>query len=166
MKKTAFLAALGLALSAAAAMAQSPVPAAPQQQQQHERGAWQQRRRHGEGFGALLKGITLTDAQKAQLKQLRQNERGAMQQGRSGGQADLRKQIQADRQRGDTVAARQLMAQARTQMEARRDQQIAAIRAILTPDQQAQFDKNVAQAKQRMAKFEGRERAKGFARNG
>lgn len=158
MKRTAFLAALGIALSAAAAMAQSPVPAGPlPQQQQHARGAWQ-KGRQGEGFGALLKGITLTDAQKAQLKQLRQNERGAMQQGRAGGQSDVRQQIQAARQRGDTVTARRLMAQVRGQMEARRDKQVAAMRAILTPDQQAQFDKNLAQAKQRMAKFQSKDR--------
>lgn len=166
MKKTAFLAALGVALSAAAAMAQSPVPAAPQQQQQHERGAWQKGRRQGEGFGALLKGITLTDAQKAQLKQLHQNERGAMQEGRAGAPDNVRQQIQAARQRGDTVTARRLMAQARSQMEARREQQIAAVRAILTPAQQAQFDQNVAQLKQRMAKAQGRERGRGVGRNG
>ena len=164
MKKTALLAALGIALSAAAAMAQSPVPAGPLPQQQHARGAWQNGRRQGEGVGALLKGITLTDAQKAQVKQLRQKEGGTMQQGRTGAQANLRQQIQAARQRGDSVAARQLMAQARGQMEARRDQQIAAIRAILTPAQQEQFDKNVAQAKQRMAKFQGQ--GHGFGRNG
>jgi Spy/CpxP family protein refolding chaperone len=154
MKNMAFLAALGVALGGTAAMAQSPAP----QDQQH--GAWSNGRRQGDGFGALLKGINLTSAQKTQLQQLRKSDRGAMQQGRNGGQANLRQQIQAARQRGDTVAARQLMAQERSQMEARRDQQIAAIRGILTPDQLAQFDKNVAQMKQRQAQFQAKGRGR------
>jgi Spy/CpxP family protein refolding chaperone len=43
------------------------------------------------------------------------------------------------------------MEQQRAQMDVRRDKQIAAIRGILTSDQYAQFDANVAELKKRAA---------------
>ena len=105
----------------------------------------------------LLKGITLSDAQKAKLEQIREAERSKMQAqgGRGGGRAEM-DSIRAARERGDTALAQKLMAQQRAQMEARRDSQITAIRGILTADQLPQFDANVAEMKKRAAEGRGR----------
>ena len=107
--------------------------------------------------GFLLKGINLTDAQKSQLKALREKQ---------GGKQDreaMRKQFEDARaaaQKGDSSK----FAALRTQMEARRAQQNAAIRAILTPDQQKQFDANVAEMKTRMAQGGQRGQGRGWGK--
>jgi Spy/CpxP family protein refolding chaperone len=131
--------ALGLALSlgaAGAASAQSQVP----QRVDHGGRGW--RRGPGEG---LMKGITLTADQKARLKELRKNDRSdASSQQMRKAMADAR----AARQRGDTAAARSQMEALRPQMQQARERQVAAMRSILTADQQRQFDANLAQWKQ------------------
>jgi Spy/CpxP family protein refolding chaperone len=109
------------ATSVAAAQAQTP----PQGQGEMRRGG-------GMG-GMLLKDITLTDAQKAQIKTIR--EKYAPQ------QLELRKSAQAVG--GADEATRTKMADLQTK-------QAAEIRAILTADQQAAFDKNLADMKARM----------------
>jgi Spy/CpxP family protein refolding chaperone len=96
--------------------------------------------------GMLLKGITLTDAQKAKLDTLREAQRTAMQAQRGQGRPDF-EAIREAREKGDTATVARLMAEQRKTMEAHRDAQFAAIRAILTPDQQKQFDANVAEMK-------------------
>ena len=105
----------------------------------------------------LLKGITLSDAQKAKLEQVREAERSQMQAqgGRGGGRAEM-DSIRAARERGDTALAQRLMAEQRSKMEARRGAQISAIRGILTSDQLPQFDANVAELKKRAAEGRGR----------
>jgi Spy/CpxP family protein refolding chaperone len=104
---------------------------------------------------ALLKGITLSDAQKAQLKELRDTQRANMQangeangaQGRGGANFEA---MRTARQNGDTATMRRLMQEQRTEMQARQMQQIAAMRGILTSDQLTQFDANVAEMKSHM----------------
>ena len=54
------------------------------------------------------------------------------------------------------------MAQLRTQMEQRREQQFAAIRTMLTADQRKQFDANVAEMKQRQAQRGERDGGRNF----
>jgi Spy/CpxP family protein refolding chaperone len=105
----------------------------------------------------LLKGITLSDAQKAKLEQIREAERAKMQAegGRGGGRAEM-DSIRAARERGDTATAQRLMAAQRLKMDARREAQITAIRGILTPDQLPQFDANVAELKKRASEMGGR----------
>ena len=141
MRKTMMASALGLALSlGAVGVASAQATQQPQRQEQGERGM----RRRGPG-GELFKGITLTADQKAKLKDLRKNEkpndefRTAMENAR------------AARQRGDTAAARAQMQALRPQMEQARERQVAAMRSILTPEQQKQFDANVATWKQHAA---------------
>src|SRR2546423_4874190 len=107
------------------AAAQSPEP----QQGQGEG-------RRGGGMGSwLLKDITLTDAQKAQVKTIR--DKYVPQ------QMELRKQAQAVGGAPDEAT--------RTKMMDLQNKQSAEIRAILTADQQATFDKNLADVKERMA---------------
>ena len=106
------------------------------------------------GAGMLLRGITLSDAQKAFLDTLREHDRAAMEQNREQNQAVF-EQMRAARETGDTATANRLMREQRAKMDAQRDKQAAAIRAILTADQQAQFDKNLAEIKEREAQFPG-----------
>ena len=153
MRKTMMATAFGLALSlGAVGVASAQATQQPQRQEQGERGM----RRRGPG-GELLKGITLTADQKARLKELRKNEKPNDQVKKA--MADAR----AARQRGDTAAARAQMQALRPQMEQARERQLAAMRSILTSDQQKQFDANVTTWKQHAAERqkEGREGRKG-----
>ena len=150
MRKTTMAMALGLALSlGTVGIASAQSTQQPQRVEHEGRGM---RRGPGEG---LLKGINLTADQKARLKTLRESERSnpANEQFRKA-MADVR----AARQRGDTAAARAQMQALRPQMEQQRERQVSGIRSILTPDQQKQFDANLAQWKQRASqRREGRE---------
>lgn len=147
MRKHTMAMGLALALSlggAGIAAAQSTTPADRPQAEQHDRGPGGRR---GGPEGMLLKGVTLSSAQKAKLDEMRKADRDQMEKhrGEMRGSFD---QIRAARERGDTATARSLMAKARSEMEQHREQRFAAIRSVLTPDQQRQFDANVAEWKQ------------------
>ena len=94
----------------------------------------QQGRGGGMG-GMLLKDINLTDAQKAQVKTIREKYVPQLQ--------ELRKASQATGGPPDEAT--------RTKMMDIQTKQTTEIRAILTADQQATFDKNLAEMKARMA---------------
>ena len=150
MRKLALFAAFAASLGGAAALhAQTPTDTT---HRAHEgRGG-----RGGRGGPAmmdqmLLKNITLTDAQKTQLEKVRESERASMQSD-GGRRADFDAMRKA-RQSGDTAAARKLMAEQRTRMEAHLTAHTAAIRSILTPDQQKQLDANVAELKKHPMRF-------------
>src|SRR5256885_11711602 len=108
--------------------------AAAQGTEPAQQGQGEARRGGGMG-GMLLKDITLTDAQKAQVKTIR--DKYVPQ------QMELRKQAQAVGGAPDEAT--------RTKMMDLQNKQSAEIRAILTADQQVQFDKNLAEVKERMA---------------
>ncbi len=91
-------------------------------------------RRGGGMGGMLLKDITLTDAQKDQIKTIREK---YMPQ-----QLELRKAAQATGAPPDDAT--------RAKMMDLQNKQAAEIRVILTADQQATFDKNLAEMKSRM----------------
>jgi Spy/CpxP family protein refolding chaperone len=88
------------------------------------------RGRGGRGGGdqALLRGITLSADQQQRVDSIRARYRGQMDQMRQGGGGG---------------------SGARTQMRTMMEQQQADIRAVLGPDQQAQFDRNVAEMRSR-----------------
>lgn len=113
----------------------------------------------------LLEGITLTDAQKSQLEALHKADRDKMeaQRGQGGGRGDF-DAVREAREKGDTATANRLMAEQRAKMDTRRDEQVASIRAILSSDQLAKFDENVATMKKRES--EGRGRMGGMGRGG
>jgi len=140
MRRTTMAMTLGLALSLGAVGVASAQSTQQPQRVEHQ-GRWT-RRGPGEG---LLKGINLTADQKAKLKAMRESDKSnpANEQFRKA-MADAR----AARQRGDTATARAQMQALRPKMEQARERQVAAIRSILTPDQQKQFDANLAQWKQ------------------
>jgi Spy/CpxP family protein refolding chaperone len=83
--------------------------------------------------GMLLKDITLTDAQKAQIKTIR--DKYVPQ------QMELRKSAEATGSVDDATRAKMMDLQTK---------QAAEIRAVLTADQQTQFDKNLVDMKARM----------------
>ncbi|HEX2692981.1 MAG TPA: hypothetical protein VHL12_02905 [Gemmatimonadaceae bacterium] len=113
-------------LAAALCAVSSSIAAA---QGQPEQGQGEMRR----GGGWLLKDITLTDAQKAQIKTIRDKYVPQM--------MEIRKSAQAVG--GPDEATRAKMMDLQTK-------QTAEIRAVLTADQAVTFDKNVAAMKARM----------------
>ena len=152
---------LGLAL-ALAAVAGAQQPADSAHHRRGERGGQFEGRHRGPGgpMGLLFKDITLTDAQKAQLKTLREADRSQFQATRDARKKDF-EQVRALRQKGDTAGVRALVEKNRQAMQVQRDQQIAKIRNVLTAEQRVQFDKNVAELKQRAA-----QRGERFGREG
>ena len=152
MKKVAMVAAAFAAL-AAAGVAQAQGTGAPAQ---HQHGA-EGRGQMGPGRGGmmeqmLLKGITLTAAQQAKIDSLHQAEHAAMQGQRGQGGGDFAA-IREAREKGDTATANKLMAERRAKMEVQRDAHLATVRAVLTADQQKQFDANVAEMKQHQGEW-------------
>lgn len=143
MRNKTMAMALGLALSFGAVGVASAQATQQPQRREHAQRGW----RHGPGE-RLLKGINLTAEQKAKLKDLRKSEQN------SASREQFRKAIadaRAARQRGDTAAAKAQMQALRTQMKQAQEQRLATIRSVLTPEQQKQFDANVAQWKERVA---------------
>ena len=155
--------------SAVVASAQQPTPAPTQGAQQradsgrgHRRGAF--------GPGAirhqLFKGIQLTDAEKANVKTVQQKYASQMKALRE----QLKPQIQAARdarQKGDTAALKAMWQKSgaeREQIKKLLEAERNDLRAALTPEHQAQFDANVKQFEQRVAKRASREWKKGGKR--
>ena len=107
--------------------------AAAQGQPQPKEGQGEMRRGGGMG-GMLLKDITLTDAQKDQIKTIREKYVPK--------QLELRKAVQATGAPPDEAT--------RAKMMELQTQQSTEIRAILTADQQKTFDHNLHELKERM----------------
>ena len=107
--------------------------AAAQGQPENQQGQGEMRRGGGMG-GMLLKDITLTDAQKDQVKTIREKYVPK--------QLELRKSVQATGGPPDEAT--------RAKMTELQTQQSAEIRAILTPDQQKTFDHNLHELKEKM----------------
>jgi Spy/CpxP family protein refolding chaperone len=102
---------------------------------------------------ALLRGITLSDAEKANLKSVRSKYEPQAKAIRDRFQP-LHEQMRAARQRGDTAAFKSLMAQTSGEREQTRSlmtSERADIRSALTPANQAKFDANAATMKKRFA---------------
>jgi len=127
------IAALGVALlagSTAIAGAQNAAPPAPSQQGGPGGGRG--------GFNRTLNGIELTDAQKTKVNEI---------------QAKYQPEMQAIRESMQNGGDR---AEAFQKMSALRDKMSPEIRAVLTPAQQAIYDKNVAEQKARMEQMRQR----------
>jgi len=107
--------------------------AAAQGQPAPKEGQGEMRRGGGMG-GMLLKDITLTDAQKDQIKTIREKYVPK--------QLELRKAVQATGAPPDEAT--------RAKMTELQTQQSTEIRAILTADQQKTFDHNLHELKERM----------------
>lgn len=155
------LASLALALSLGGASAvnaqENPQPRRPRAE-----GEFRGQRGPGGPAGLLLRGIELSDAQKEQVKAIiekRRPSREQMEQARErAGEAreragQARERVREQRQEGaprDTAAMRQRREQAMQRMLQERAELNREIRSVLTREQQAQFDKNVAEMNARM----------------
>lgn len=155
-----------IALALALTVGATTVAAAQSTEQapRTEHAARPHRGRHGER--ALFRGITLTQEQKTQIRAIHKK---YAEQGKPLFQAmrPVMQEARADRQRGDTAAAKaawQKTSAQREQLRALRTQETADVRAVLTADQQKQFDQNVATLKARMQQ-RGARRAE-HAKNG
>jgi len=125
--------AIRIATLAAALCVGITTVAAAQGTEPSQQGQGEARRGGGMG-GMLLKDITLTDAQKDQIKTIREKYLPQ--------QMELRKAAQATGSMDDAT---------RTKMMDLQTKQANEIRAILTADQQKVFDKNLGEMKERMA---------------
>jgi len=112
--------------------------------------------RHAPGAqlgGQLLKGITLSDAEKANVKRVETKYASQMKTLRE----QFKPQMQAERdarQRGDTVALRELWQKSAGQREQTKQLMLAErndLRAALTPANQTTFDANAAALDKRIA---------------
>ena len=115
--------------------------------------------RRGEGFQhQLFRGITLSDAEKANIKAVREKYAPQM----KGLREQLKPQLQAARearQRGDTAALKTMWAQSAAQREQVKkllEAERTDLRAALVPANQAKFDANVKELEQRIAQRAGR----------
>ena len=162
------IAAIALVVGGAAvAAAQQPT----QTPRVHRAGAQDSTHKHfgrrGLGPGAmqkqLFKGITLSDAEKTNIKNVHTKYEAQMKALRE----QFKPQVQAARQarqRGDTAALKTLWAQTSAQREQAKkllEAERSDLRVALTPEHRAQFDANVKQLEQRVAQRANREFKRG-----
>ncbi len=166
------LSGLALALtlgSASLVAAQQPAQGqAPAAQQQHQWGRRGMRNGQRNLRRQLFKDVKLTDQQKAQIKAINQKYRAQAKQAREALRPAMQ-EARADRQKGDTAAARAIFERNRPQLEQMRkarEQELQQIRAVLTPDQQKQFDANAAQLKARAQQWQQHRRERQQERKG
>jgi Spy/CpxP family protein refolding chaperone len=128
------------------AQAQSAATAAPQARQQRDG-------RFDKGRGRLLRGIKLSDAEKARVKEIRgkyQTESRSLRESLRPAMQDLR----AAREKHDSVAMKAAWDRTtadRQKLDALMQRERAEIRSALTPEQQTQFDANMKQLDERRA---------------
>ena len=151
MRKTRVLALVVASLVSTASFAGAQAPAVGQQGGRHAMGRGIEGRRGGERGGAL-RGLKLSDAEKAKVKAIRTKYAAEGKTLRASMKPAMQ-EARALRQKGDTAALRALRDKNKTgrdQMQALQVRQQAEIRTALSPDNQKLFDANVqAQAKRR-----------------
>jgi periplasmic protein CpxP/Spy len=113
-------------------------------------------RKHGR-HGDFMRGLNLTDDQKAQLKAMREQQRESLKP-LADQQRALRDQIRQALESGNPDANRigQLEIQShklRLQMKAEREKAMAAFVNVLTPEQKAQWEKAKQEREQRREQF-------------
>jgi Spy/CpxP family protein refolding chaperone len=153
----------GFALALAAASSAQDAAAQQQPRGQHEQHAAEGRRQGGRQE-RLFQGITLSDAQRQQIRAIFQE--GRPERGDRAARPQGERGQRAEGQRGErpqlTEAQRAELQKRRAEFQARRQQQIARVRAVLTAEQRTQFDRNLAQAEaQRGKRGERGERRQG-----
>jgi hypothetical protein len=152
---------------AVVAAAQQPTPA-PTQGAHQQRAGRAARNHRGQFRPAairhqLFKGITLTDAEKANVKNVRAKYAPQMKAVREQWKPRIQAAREA-RQRGDTAAfksMRQKSGAEREQIKTLLESEKNDLRAALTPANQVKFDANVKQLEQRVAKRAARGSTKG-----
>lgn len=157
--RTALAAAMLVVGGAAVAAAQQAPPATAQQ-------AHGQHMRQGFGpamRGQLFKGITFSDAEKSNVKNVQAKYAPQMKALREQFKPQMQAARQA-RQRGDTAALKAMWQNSAAQREQTKkllESERADLRAALTPENQVKFDANVKQFEQRVAQRAGKAWKKG-----
>src|SRR5689334_5180442 len=134
------IAIVSLLIVGSVAEAQTATPGVPQARQQRAG-------RLERGRGRLLRGIKLSEAEKARVKEIRgkyQTESKALRESLRPAMQDMR----AARQKHDSVAMKAAWdrtAADRQKLDALMQRERAEIRTALTPEHQTQFDANVKQ---------------------
>ena len=160
--------AVALALVLAAGLAGAQAPAPRDARAGDARPGWdsgqggRQMRRMPPGR-ALLRGVTLTTAQRDQIRAIDEKYRA---EGRALRDAmrPAADEARSARQRGDTAAARQAWARTadqRRQFTALRERRVAEVRRVLTAEQQRQFDANRSELQARAEERRGDGPARG-----
>jgi Spy/CpxP family protein refolding chaperone len=111
------------------------------------------------GGRELLRGITLSAAEKARIKEIHVRSRAEGKAVRETLKPAMQ-EAKAARQKGDTAAARAVLERTkgdRAKLRALKEREKNDVRSALSPDQQKQFDANVQQA----AKQRGAQKGKG-----
>jgi Spy/CpxP family protein refolding chaperone len=152
MRKSRVIGFVVASLVSAASLAQAQASAPSARTERHDAGRGLEARR---GRGALFRGITLTDAEKAHVKQIHQKysaEAKTLRESLRPAMQDAR----AARQKGDTAGVKAVWSKTagdREKLRALMDHERAEIRSALTPEHQQTFDANVKQLEQRRAEF-------------
>jgi Spy/CpxP family protein refolding chaperone len=159
------LAATALTLGSAAIVSAQQQTAPQRVQQNHAQRPDSAHRKLGaRGLrGQLFKGITLSDAEKANLKAVQAKYASQMKAVREQSKPDMQAMRDA-RQRGDSAALKALWEKGAAQREQGKQVMLAErneMRAALTPANQAKFDANVATFDKKLAQH-GRGGKRGF----
>jgi Spy/CpxP family protein refolding chaperone len=139
-----------LVLAGAAGVAEAQAPRRDREPRSHE---GKDRQMGHRGMRGLIRGIDLSDAEKANLKTVGEKYQSQFATIRQSMRPDF-EAARAARQRGDTAAARAAFARTadeRAQLQALTERMQVDARAALTPEHRTQFDANVARMKERMA---------------
>jgi protein CpxP len=143
-----------LVVAGAAGLAEAQTPQREPRSRGEMRRGGQDRQLGNRALRGLFKGITLSDAEKQNLRAVGEKYRGQFEAIRQSMRPDF-EAARAARQRGDTAAARAAIgrtADERAQLQALVERVRTDARAGLAPEHRAQFDANVARAKERAAK--------------
>ena len=164
MRKTRVIAFVVASLVSTASFAGAQAPGVPEQGGRHAMGRGMEGRRDG-ARGAMLRGLKLSDAEKAKVKEIRSRyavegkaQREAMK--------PAMQEARALRQKGDTAGLRALWDRnkaSRDQMQALELRQQADIRGALSAENQKQFDRNLQERASRRAEWkkDGKDGRKG-----
>jgi hypothetical protein len=109
-------------------------------------------RGHGKAAAkASLRGITLSDAERSNLRAVRAKDAPQMKALRTQ-LAPQAQNLRAARQRGDTAAVRSIRANLVTQRQQLMQSRQSDVRGALSPSNQAKFDANVKRLEKRTAR--------------
>ena len=140
------IAIFSLLIVGSVAQAQTATPGAPQARQQRNG-------RVERGRGRLMRGIKLSDAEKARVKEIRERYKTESKTLRESLRPAMQ-EMRAARQKHDTVAMKAAWDRTtadRQKLDALMQRERAEVRSALTPEQQTQFDANVKQRAERRA---------------
>ena len=164
MRKTRVLALVVASLVSAASFAGAQAPGVMEKGGRHAMGRGMEGRRD-HGRGAMLRGLKLSDAEKAKVKEIRSRQAAEAKAQREAMKPAMQ-EARALRQKGDTAGLRALWDKnkaSRDQMQALALRQQTEIRAALSAENQKQFDLNLQERATRRAEWkkDGKDGQKG-----